>query len=75
MTQQKIELIITENAQLHTKVSVLEEALENVQRQLTLKSRCSEEQQSRHLSLWQMVFRFLFLTRIKPEQKMKIQSL
>ena len=34
MTQQDIELIINENTQLHTKVSVLEEELENVQRQL-----------------------------------------
>ena len=30
MTQQDIELIINENTQLHTKVSVLEEELENV---------------------------------------------
>ena len=34
MTQQNIENIIQENARLHTKVSVLEEQLENVQRQL-----------------------------------------
>ena len=34
MTQQNIENIIQENVQLHTKVSVLEEQLENVQRQL-----------------------------------------
>lgn len=34
MTQQDIELIINENTQLHTKVFVLEEELENVQRQL-----------------------------------------
>lgn len=34
MTQQNIENIIQENARLHTKVSVLEENLENVQRQL-----------------------------------------
>lgn len=34
MTQQKIETIIQENTELHTKVSVLEEELENVQRQL-----------------------------------------
>ena len=34
MTEQKIELIINENVQLHAKVSVLEEELENVQRQL-----------------------------------------
>ena len=31
MTQQNIENIIQENVQLHTKVSVLEEQLENVQ--------------------------------------------
>lgn len=35
MRQQNIELIINENTELHTKVSVLEEELENVQRQLT----------------------------------------
>ena len=34
MTQQNIENIIQENVQLHMKVSVLEEKLENVQRQL-----------------------------------------
>lgn len=34
MTQQNIETIIRENTELHTKVSVLEEELENVQRQL-----------------------------------------
>lgn len=34
MTQQNIETIIQENTELHTKVSVLEEELENVQRQL-----------------------------------------